>query len=275
MDEKKKNLDKVEVTETDYVPEEEADETLDNYEEVDSDNDEDDVDLDDTDTSEGDDTDQDDNEDAIEEKAVPVKKYVDEKHKRKQAELERDTLKAKMAEYEVKMGETEIDEYKRTVMSEFIDKDMDESYAGLIATKLAELRKEFRATATPKEPPVDKEAIAISKLKTESDYYDNAEVYADKIKEKMVKFNVTAKEAYNMTVDPQVRMTEISQRKLAKGNKNEQTNSQITNSSTSKISNATGAGALSEVDRNALKSLVRSNPNDGWNEKKYRRVMGL
>ena len=79
---------------------------------------------------------------------------------------------------------------------------------------------------------------------------------------------VTAKQAYNMVVDPEVRRKEIAQRKLATGSTGKQTpNKAIPTSSGGK--STVSAIKLSNADRAALEILQREYPNAGWNAEKF------
>lgn len=190
-------------------------------------------------------------------KAVPVSKYRDERKKRQAIEAERDLLKSQLAEMESKgKNDSEVETYRNSKRKELIDSGLDEAYADVFSKQLAELKKE---TLSPKkaEPVVDKYSIEINKLKTTDDYYDNADAYADKIKEKMEKLNVTAEEAYNMIVKPTARYKELQQRKLAEGTQSKEPGN--LNSSSSK---PTGDGGLPESEMAALRMYNKLFPDE-------------
>lgn len=190
-------------------------------------------------------------------KAVPVSKYVDEKKKRQAIEAERDLLKAKLAEMESNgKNDSEVETYRQSKRKELVDSGLDETYADVFSKQLAELKKET-LSAKKSEPVVDKYSIEINKLKSTEDYYDNADAYADKIKEKMQKFDISAEEAYNMIVKPVSRYKELQQRKLAEGTQSKEPGN--LNSSSSK---PTGDGGLPQRELDALAVYNRIYPDE-------------
>lgn len=206
-------------------------------------------------------------------KNVPVSKYVDEKKKRQDAQNENEILKIKLREFELKQGDTELEEYKKSVKERLVKNDMDEAYATIISEELAELKKSTRNIA--KEVPVDKESLEIQKLKLESNYYDNADAFSDKIKENMKKFSISAKQAYNMVVDPVTRQKEMTQREISKPKANP-TNNQVSNSS-SNLGTKDSASSikLSPEDQNALIQLQKQYGKSVWSKEKYCKVMKI
>ena len=201
-------------------------------------------------------------------KAVPVSKYVDEKKKRQAAETERDLWKSKLAEMEANgKNDSEVETYRQSKRKELVDSGLDETYAEVFSKQLAELKKENLASKKS-EPVVDKYSIEISKLKGTDDYYDNADAYADKIKEKMQKLDITAEEAYNMIVKPTTRYKELEQRKLAEGTKTKEPGN--LNSSSSK---PTGDGGLPESELAALRMYNKLFPDEKKSVADWKKTM--
>lgn len=212
----------------------------------------------------------DDNTEDIPNAKIPRVKYVEEKKKRQAIEAENEALRIQLQELKGDTQEKEFNDYYQAKKQKYINMGYEEDLATGFAEDMLEQYKMVKgiSKSEPKESPVDKELLEIMKLKTESEYYDNADAFKKEIKEKMVKFGVTAKTAYNMIVEPESRQKELIQRQRAKGLQGGSDKSQTTVSS--------NAGAkrpdtiqLSKKDMEVFKILRDGDPT--WTLERYRK----
>lgn len=204
--------------------------------------------------------------------AVPVKKYVEEKKKRQATELELEVMRKRVTELEnMKSYDSETEQYLRDTNKELLDSGLDPVYADVFSKKLAELKKDMLATKN-REPVVDGISVEIMKLKNqdETGYYDNADAFADQIREKMKVMGVSAEDAYNMIVKPATRIRELEQRRLAEGNKDTRNNASSVRSSASKPN---GSAGLPQEEMDALRAHNMMFPENPYDVKKWKEVM--
>lgn len=200
-------------------------------------------------------------------KQVPMAKYIEERKKRQEEQAKIQALELQLKSLQPNKQDDEVSQYRQSIVDEYTGMGYESDFTESLADKLTNLYKLALGNKKEEKEVVDKDMLEIIKLKSESTYYDNADSFADKIKESMKKHGVTAKQAYNMLVEPTVRQKELEQRTLAKG-----TGSQSKKESTiqSKGGSSSTVNTLkSQSDRDALKMLQESFPNDGWDEKKY------
>lgn len=201
---------------------------------------------------------------------IPRARFVEEKKKRQAIEAENEALKIQLQELKGNPQDKVFNDYFEAKKQKYIAMGYDDDLATGLAEDLTEnykLTKEG-SKAEEKTNPVDKELFEIMKLKTESEYYDNADAFKDDIKAKMVKFGITAKSAYNMIVEPETRQKELIQRQRAKGSQGDTTKSQTTVTS--------NAGAkrpetiqLNKKDMEVFNLLREGDPS--WTLERYRK----
>jgi hypothetical protein len=205
-----------------------------------------------------------------------VRKYEAERKKRQELEAKLEAQNIVLRKYTEVEAEGEIKQYREAKRKKYIDAGYEESLADSLADDLTELYKESRV-ARPKEPAIDKYATAVAELKVSDEFFDNADAYADKISEKMKKFDISAREAYMLVVDPISRQKEISQRKVA-GKKTAGSAGDTTRGLSSSQS-ATGkpgdnyGARLSKGDERVFQQLLKYDPSGNWTRESYRKLM--
>ena len=200
-------------------------------------------------------------------------KYIEERRKRQEAEAKSTAQALLLAQYQEKMEESDVTEYRQKKVQKYIGLGYEPEVASAMADDFTENYKISKSAARPAEG--NRRNMEIASLKTKGEYYDNADAYAPKIIEQMDAFEklgkpITAQQAYMLVVDPTQRQTELDQRRRAKasGNTNTSPDSTISSSATKPIGTT-----LSSADKDALQVLQRQDPNGVWTEKKYREIM--
>ena len=236
----------------DNIPEldEDVDDVDDGTEDVD-----DSEDLDDLDST------ADSDEDSDSKKNVPVKKYVEEKKKRQESEKKLADIEAELQKYRALEVDKEILDYEKSVKDKWLKAGYTEEMATLMAESLVEQRK---LITTPKATSMSKYQESIATLKqTGGDYYDNVDVYKEKIEATMIKFEklgepITAQAAYNMVVDPITRQKELAQRQVSKGKPVSAVSPTV--SSSSAKSGASKSSRLTKEDYAFIREMQKSDP---------------
>jgi len=203
---------------------------------------------------------------------VPLKKLEEERKKRQAIEAELEAQKMLLAKYREKEDSDEITKYREEKKQKYIDKGYEEDLAESLAEDLTELYQSTRKPAETATVKADKYISAVAELKVSDEYFDNADAYSDVIIEKMKKFEITAREAYGMVVDPTVRAKELQQRKLsASSAKTGKTNSKASIPSSSAKQGSTSDIVLSKKQEREFQALKRED--SSWTRKEYKELM--
>ena len=192
-------------------------------------------------------------EDVLVEEKVPLSVFLEEKRKRK--ELEKETRKYRE------------DNTRSEIKAKWISKGYDEDFANeqsSIEYGLKELQETLNNTKLDNE---------ILELSNEDAFFKDAVTYKAEIKQKMKEKNVTAEEAYLLLRGKTRRLElteDIEQKNLLNRREASQAKNVIPNASSSKPTNPY---PLDDSDKKALAELKKFQPNAGWDDAKYYKIM--
>ncbi len=187
---------------------------------------------------------------------VPLSKYMEERKRRQQLERERELDKAERA--------------KGEIAKRFLDMGYSEEQAKAEA--------EDRYAQQRRVDEVEKRlALAeIRDLSKQGSLYAGADKYTDEIYQAMKQYGIDARKAYFLVCDPdniaatlKEEQTQQEQRNLLKRREAEEKKVE-----TAAPEKTETRWKLDDDDRKALRELQRAQPDKGWTEEEYAKVMG-
>jgi hypothetical protein len=205
---------------------------------------------------------------------IPRARFVEEKKKRQAIEAENEALKIQLQAIQGNSEEKEFSDYLEKKKQKYISMGYAEDLAQGLAEDLTEqfkMTKSLSGKSTETETVVDKDILEITKLKSESEYYDNADAFIPQIKQKMKELKITAKQAYNLIVEPETRQKELMQRQRAKGVKTDTAKSQPISSNAGGLK-TNDAVTLSKREMEVFKILQSEDPKK-WTITEYKKYL--
>jgi hypothetical protein len=211
--------------------------------------------------------DQEDEEDQVEEK-IPLRVYLELKKKHKEA-------KKKLREHQEKELDSEVKEFRDEVYQEWIDKGYEPDMAETLANQLVKIKNDFIGTKKKSlEDSIDEE---IKDLSESDDFFNDAEEYTNEIKKKIREYKkqgvkLSAEQAYLQVVNVKTKVKEYKtkQEQLIANSKSKGKSKQAI---VSQPSSKSKSHRLSDDEKKTLNLLRQNQPDAGWTEEKYIKLM--
>jgi hypothetical protein len=200
------------------------------------------------------------------EETVPLSVFLKQKTEAK-------TLKKRLAEVESSKYDADIENQKTSLEQKLAENGIDENLKAVLSEQFANIRKELKSVKVPQDD-FDDEIDDLTKNEMTSDAKTYKDAIVAKYKELKAKgADIDMETAYYMVRSPRLRMKEIIEEKEQKQALKRQEVETKPSTPQSAPSSPKSPYPLDEDDKKALKGLQYAQPNAGWTEERYFKIM--